>query len=164
MNLKKLIFFIPISLLFLVGCEQPTKPPTESKIEHEIWINTEAECCGVKDPLNNLKWIDETFMFGEHNESPAYDYCYFLLFRNNETLKDHIVVNAFIETNCITICDCDGNIIDGGAYHLQNYQKDDEYINDIKPTMAQPCDTCEEFFRTHTLIDTIAYQIVKRIK
>jgi hypothetical protein len=101
MSLKKLISFIFISLLFLVGCEQPTKSPTEPKTEHEIWINTEAECCGVKDPLNNLKWIDETFMFGEHNESPSYDYCYFLLFRNNETLKDHIVVNAFIKTNCI---------------------------------------------------------------
>ncbi len=165
MNLKKLIFFISISLISLVGCEQQIdkKTTTEPTVEPNVWINTESECCGVKDPLNNLEWLREKSQFDEHNENPDYKYKYVLLFRNQDTSADYIVVNYFTRTSWTIIYACDGNEITGGEYELQKKAQNMKCIYSNKQNFepALPCDMCEKFFKTHSLIDTIAYHIVK---
>jgi hypothetical protein len=149
--MKKLIFFISLSLLTLVGCEK--------NYERTIWINPNVECCGVKDPLNNLKWLKESSKFDEYNAGEPTDYNFIFLFRNNETQKDHIVINRYSRVSWVNIYDCEGNYIDGGHCSIQNQTK---FMSPkLKNDPPEPCDTCHEFFKTHTLIDTIAYSMVK---
>lgn len=150
--MKKLIFFISLSLLTLVGCEK--------NYERTIWVNPDVECCGVKDPLNNLEWLRKTSKFDDYNVRPLTDYNFIFLFRNNETQKDHIVVNRYSRVSWVSIYDCEGNCIDGGHYSIQNHPKFVK-IKNVNESPAEPCDTCYEFFKTHTLVDTIAYSMVK---
>ena len=70
--MKRLIFFIPLFLFMLVGCEKKRSEnnsnPIEKPIEYErtVWINPDVECCGVKDPINNLGWLKEASEFDEY--------------------------------------------------------------------------------------------------
>ncbi len=149
--MKKLIFFISLFLLTLMGCER--------NYERTIWINPDVECCGVKDPLNNLEWLKESSRFDEYIDRSSSDYNFIFLFRNKETQKNHIVVNYYSRVSWVTIYDCEGDYIDGGHYSLQNQPK---FVKSkIANDPPEPCDTCDEFFKIHTLIDTIAYSIVK---
>ena len=163
--MKKSILFLAIIASIFVACEQQAdkNPTTKPNIEPNFWINTDSECCGVKDPLNTLEWLRAKSQFDEDNENPDYKYHYILLFRNQETLIDYIVVNYFTRTSWTIIYDCDGNAISGGEYELQKKAQNIKCIYSNKQNFesALPCDLCEEFFRTHTLIDTIAYHIVK---
>ena len=163
--MKRLIFFIPLFLFMLVGCEKKRSEnnsnPIEKPIEYErtVWINPDVECCGVKDPLNNLGWLRETSKFDECNDALSKNYNFIFLFRNKETKKDHIVVNRYRRVSWVFIYDCEGVFIDGGGYSLQKHT---QFIkNNVENDPPEPCDTCDTFFKTHTLIDTIAYFIVK---
>ena len=132
----------------------------EHVYERSIWINPDVECCGVKDPLNNLGWLKETSKFDEYNEAPQTDYNYIFLYRNKLTYKDYIVVNYYYSRiSWVIIYDCKGNLIDGGGYSLLKREQivNREYSNEC----PEPCDTCDEFFQSHVLIDTIAYSDVK---
>ncbi len=154
--MKKLVFFISLSLLILVGCD---KQPSKHNYERTIWINPDVECCGVQDPINNLEWLREMSKFDEYNVSSSTDYNFIFLFKNNETQKDHIVVNRYSRVSWVSIYDCEGNYIDGGHYSIQHQTK---FISSkLKNDPPEPCDTCYEFFKTHTLVDTIAYSMVK---
>ena len=75
--MKKLIFLILLSLLILVGCERKR---SEHNYERTIWVNPDVECCGVKDPLNNLGWLKEESRFYEYNEAPPTNYNYIFYF------------------------------------------------------------------------------------
>ena len=136
----------------------------DENIEHEyertIWINSDVECCGVKDPLNNLSWLNEKSRFYEYNEAPHTDYNYIFLYRNKLTYKDHIVVNYYYSRiSWVVIYDCEGTLIDGGGY---SFLKREQIVNrEYSNECPEPCDTCDEFFQTHVLIDTIAYSDVK---
>ena len=151
--MKKLIFFISLFLLALVGCER--------NYERTIWVNPDVECCGVKDPLNNLEWLKEryinSFFYKEYN-APSYGYIY--IFRNDSTLENFIVTRLYgtLTRHYFELFTCDGNIIDEGYYVDYN----NDYTNpDIKYTRENSgirlCFECEEFFQNHTLIDTIYY-------
>ena len=97
--MKKLIFFISLFLLTLMGCER--------NYERTIWINPDVECCGVKDPLNNLEWLKESSRFDEYIDRSSSDYNFIFLFRNKETQKNHIVVNYYSRVSWVTIYDCE---------------------------------------------------------
>ena len=61
--MKKIILFISLSLLILVGCSVKKDGNfTRVKIDRDrtVWINQDVECCGVKDPANNLEWFKKT--------------------------------------------------------------------------------------------------------
>ena len=154
--MKKLVFFISLSLLMLVGCEKHCK--------RTMWTNPDVECCGVKDPINNLAWLTQTAYFDEY-ETASYSFSnYILLFKNNTTHENFIVTNANTGVSWVIIYDCDGNEIDGGHYIYTNSNKIDYVKNGYKSELAgppYPCRTCRDFFKTHTLIDTIAYYIVE---
>ena len=151
--MKKLIFFISLSLLALVGCER--------NYERIIWVNPDVECCGVKDPLNNLEWLNERYMnsfFYKEYNAPSYGYIY--IFRNDSTLENFIVTRIYgtLTKHYFELFTCDGKIIDEGYYVDYN----NDYTNpDIKYTRENTgirlCSECEEFFQNHTLIDTIYY-------
>ena len=51
--MKKLIFIFSLSALILVGCEK--------HYECTIWVNTDVECCNVKNPIDNLEWLKELY-------------------------------------------------------------------------------------------------------
>ena len=150
--MKKCIFIISLSLLSLVGCEK--------KYDRTIWVNPDVECCGVKDPLNNLEWISQTPRFKEY-QTASYSYSnYILLFQKNTTHEDFIIFKIKDEINYVIIYDCNGNVIDGGAYNYTNSNKIDYIKNNYRselPGPPKPCYICDTFFKTHTLTDTIAY-------
>ena len=147
--MKKLVFFSLLSLLTLVGCEK--------RYERTIWVNPDVKCCGVEDPINNLEWLTQTTYFKEYKTaSYSFSNC-ILLFKNDTTYEDFVVFNIKDRTNYIIIYDCNGNTLDGGAYHYINKN----VSNNINATPPAPCVICEEFFKTHTLTDTIAYLFVK---
>ena len=154
--MKKLIFIFSLSALILVGCEE--------KCKRTFWVNTEIECCSVKNPIDNLNWLKQTAYFSEY-ETATYSFSnYILLFKNNTTHDNFIVTNTNNNTNWIIIYDCDGNEIGGGAYNYTNSNKIN-YIRNGSTSEnngpANPCRICDEFFETHTLTDTIAYFIVE---
>ena len=55
--MKQHIFVLAFfcSLIF-IGCER------ERNYERTTWVNPDVECCGVKDPLNNLEWLNERYV------------------------------------------------------------------------------------------------------
>lgn len=159
--MKQHIFVIAFfCALIFAGCER------ERNYERTIWVNPDVECCGVKDPLNNLEWLRQTAYFNDY-ETASYSFSnYILLLKNNTTHENFIVTNTDNGTNWIIIYDCDGNMIGGGQY-FYNY-KNSNKINQVEKAYklrqndpAQPCEICDEFFKTHTLTDTIAYFIVE---
>ena len=164
--MKKLIFFISLSMLILVGCEK--------RYERTIWVNPDVECCGVKDPLNNLEWLNnwyEDSYFNREIDYPTYEIIY--LFCNNNTFDNFIVTKTFGTNydNYFQLFTCDGEWIDEGRY--LNYNSDysnpdvlyqETQINVSKYTSIPECQLCDDFFENHTLVDTIAYFYVKQIK
>ena len=166
---KLIIIIVTLTLLVFISCgekivEQPPNKPSDKPTEtteckRTIWVNPDVECCDVKDPLNNLEWLRKTSKFDEYNTAPASDYNFIFLFKNKDTQKDYIVVNYYCCTSWVFIYDCIGNFIDGGGYSIleRNKIEEGEFTAEEPPA---PCNTCDEFFNTHTLIDTIAYSIV----
>ena len=84
--MKKLIFFISLSLLTLVGCEERKYECTD------VWENHDVECCGIKDPLNNLEWLNEIhlkyksqYLYGHKAEILCLKY-------ENKTTKEHSIL------------------------------------------------------------------------
>ena len=76
--MKKLLFFISLFLFMLVGCEK--------RYERTIWVNPDVECCGVKDPINNIEWLKDLWdnrILYYFQDSEGYSY--FLLYRNKKT-------------------------------------------------------------------------------
>ena len=161
--MKKLIFFILLSLLTLVGCEG------EHNYERTIWVNPDVECCGVKDPLNNLEWLNDWYGYygysyfnREEINYPTYQIVY--LFSNDSTLENFFVIKTSNSNfdNYFNLFTCDGNLVDEGEY--VNFDLD--YTNpDIlyqKSQISIPkCQLCDDFFENHILVDTIAYLHVK---
>ncbi len=155
--MKKLIFFISLSLLTLVGCEK--------HYERTIWVNPDVECCGVKDPLNNLEWLNDWYKDSHFNREisyPTYQIVY--LFYNDSTLEHFIVTKTSNSNfdNYFQLFTCDGYLMDKGKY--LNYDLD--YTNpDILYQKSQipipRCLLCGDFFENHILVDTIAYLYVK---
>ena len=200
--MKKLIFFISLSVLILVGCEKKhsehkhdyeraiwVNPDVniehkhkhtiwanpDDNIEHKykrtIWINPDVECCGEKDPLNNLDWLkkiyDIKYKRYEQIDSSSYEYTssyeYIFLFRNASTNTDYIVRNSSMwHYNWVGIYECNGTIVDKGIFSREMFTN--KITNDKKrqaEDYAEDCLLCGEFFETHVLIDTIFYCIVK---
>ena len=113
--MKKLIFFISLSMLILVGCEK--------NYERTIWVNPDVECCGVKDPLNNLEWLNNWYKdsyFNEDNELDYQSYGFIYVFENDSTSENFIVIRNLIYESLpcrFWLYTCEGEFIDGGYYY-----------------------------------------------
>ncbi|MBR5238104.1 MAG: hypothetical protein IKV26_05260 [Paludibacteraceae bacterium] len=164
--MKKLIFFISLSMLILVGCE---------RYERTIWVNPDVECCGVKDPLNNLEWLKEWYSGSYFNANRVlYESCYWFIyvFENKETSENFIVFKdneILTEHPYFVLYSCDGKIIDKGNYYDLNsdYANPNiQFVSPDSPIIVEPipCPSCKEFFENHVLIDTIAYFYTDNLK
>ena len=159
--MKRLIFFISLSLLILVGCEG------EHNYERTIWVNPDVECCGVKDPLNNLEWLNNWYdssFFNEDNELERHSYGFIYVFENDSTLENFIVtrINKYNNSSdWFQLYTCNGNLIDEGVYWDYNleYANPDVLFQNSKNQYSPPrgCVMCGVFFETHALVDTMAY-------
>lgn len=158
--MKKLIFFISLSLLALVGCEH--------NYERTIWVNPDVECCGVKDPLNNLEWLNNWYKdsyFNKENELDYQSYGFIYIFENDSTSEKFIVtrIRKYYNNhpNWFQLYTCEGNLIDCGIYSDYNteYANPDIVFKKSNKQYIEPrqCIMCTDFFNTHTMVDTIAY-------
>lgn len=169
----KRLFFIALSILTLTGCELIEKI-IGYDYERVKWINPDVECCGVKDPLNNLAWLNDWYKnsyFNKKNDYPTYEIIY--LFHNDSTLDDFIVTKTFgyNYSNYFQLFTCKGEWLDEGRYYDYNsdyanpdilYQKSKMNEDKDSNVPIPYCESCDFFFETHTLVDTIAYFYVKR--
>lgn len=157
--MKKLIFIFSLSALILVGCEE--------KFKSKIWINPNIEYCGVTAPIDSLEWFKNDFQPAFDDLNNNYEYCYeyyseyIYLYRNNETQEDFVVTCRYLEEPNwygITLYRCDGTIINHGYFSTNNNDFDRPKRTPNKNLSSRLlCDSCDTFFKTHTLIDTIAY-------
>ena len=75
--MKRAIFVIAFfCMLIFAGCER------ERNYERTIWVNPDVECCGVKDPLNNLEWLRQTAYFNDY-ETASYSFSNYILLLKN---------------------------------------------------------------------------------
>ena len=156
--MKKLIFIIALfTLISLVGCEK--------KYERTIWINPDVECCGVKDPINNLEWLKEFYdmRFNQYEQFKSSSYEYIFLFRNDSNSIDYIVRQSNMgEYSWFGLYECNGTLFDSGIF--VDDLSTNEYHKFSQRQMEEPakhCDLCGEFFKNNTLIDTIYYYIIQ---
>lgn len=164
--MKKLIFItivIVFFLFFLAACGL-----IEFNYKRTIWINPDVECCGVKDPINNLEWLTEWYEDSYFNIVINYPTSQIIYLFSNDTTFEHFVVTKTFGNNYdnyFQIFTCDGELLDEGRYY--NYDYDSDYVNiDIlyskkQMIMVPYCELCSDFFENHILIDTIAYLYVK---
>ena len=169
--MKKLIFFILLSMLILVGCSvKKNRNFTYVKTDKDrtVWINQNVKCCGVKDPANNLEWLKNKLIL---EKTTPYSYCV-LLFRNNLDSTESIVIKC---DNSFSFYDCFGVRFGGGLdydrYHysiLPNIDTDllkktenKRFTIPSRFAAPAPCFKCKHFFNNNTLIDVIAYYIVE---
>ena len=177
--MKRLILFISLSLLILAGCSvKKNENFTRVKIgkHRTIWVNQNVECCGVKDPINNLEWMKNTFYSTLEkciNYETSYGYIfhyYAFLFKNNITQENFVIVNSnyYSGISWVIIYNCDGTIIDQGDGRVADGEKymklfDVHYPDhpDFYYSAPQICWSCDSFYKKHTLVDTIAYFTIK---
>ena len=160
--MKKIIFLISLTILILVGCEE--------KFKSQFWINPDIEYCGTNVPIDSLEWFKKDFLplFNQFNDDYENFYQYYsiyiYLYRNNATQEDFVVTTSYSGDYFINIYSCDGTIIDMGYFNQGNEDWDNTPIkkyNKISPnnnsSSALKCISCDKFFETHTLTETIAY-------
>ena len=159
--MKRLIFFISLSLLVLVGCEK--------HYERTIWVNPDVECCGVKDPINNIEWLEELWdnrisYYFQDSEG----YSYFLLYKNKITSEDFILhYEKGIKYKNVAALSCNRKTIFYGSlpsnYKVPITKLPIKKMALVPPSPGEPpipLDVWNNFLNENTLIDTIAYYIV----
>ncbi len=121
-----------------------------------VYVNTDAQCCGVSDPMNNIPWLKDLGDKAQNsvNSGESYFEMSYLLFANDTTGDNMIVhVNQIpYRVTWVKVYDCDGNIVIGSGHYSLEAIKDD--INTKEA--PDPCDSCYRFFETHTFVDTLA--------
>ena len=160
--MKRVIFVIAFfCVLIFAGCERERN----EKIEYErtIWVNPDVECCGVKDPLNNLEWLKEIYdmRFNQYEQIKSSAYEYIFLFRNDS--NDYIVRKADMGNHSwFGLYECNGTFIDGGVFsEKQSANKYTQIKKQQTEEPARPCYLCSEFFEKNTLVDTISFYIIE---
>lgn len=124
--MKKLIVisFLFVSLFSMTYAKSP---------KAKVWVNSKAECCGVVNPIENLKWLD----FKQNANGD--DFSCALLFKNNVTQEYCIVIHEvngrrtgkfLVAVDAITLYNCNGEKLDRGAY-FNGQPRYDLYKNSV---------------------------------
>lgn len=145
--MKKGLAFALLLAFMLAACE---------KFERRVYVNEDALCCGVADPMNNIPWLKDFGAKAQNkvNSGESYFEMSYLLFANDSTGDNMIVHINHIpkRVTWVEVYDCNGNIMIGSGHYSLDAIKDD--INTKESPF--PCDSCYQFFETHTFVDTLA--------
>ena len=155
--MKKLIFFISLSVLILVGCEEKKYECTST------WINPDVECCGVSDPINNLEWLNaihlkqqSQYLYGNKAEILCLKY-------ENKITKEHSILfyEHNVNSRIVSTHDCNGGYLFGGSLGASP-----KYIDIFKSNQYTRSSECMQphmgshiwntFVQENILMDTLA--------
>ena len=156
--MKKLIFItivIAFFLFFLTACGL-----IEFNYKRTIWINPDVECCGVKDPINNLEWLKEYYedsYFNENNTLDYQSYGFIYVFENDSSLESFVVTRIYQYNDwpCwFQLYTCEGKLIEQGFYFGSKleYANSDVSFQEKQIQYIAPRELDREFFNTHTLL------------
>ena len=155
--MKKLIFFISLSVLILVGCEEKKYECTST------WINPDVECCGVSDPINNLEWLNaihlkqqSQYLYGSKAEILCLKY-------ENKITKEHSILfyKHNVNSRIVSTHDCNGEYLWSGSLGASP-----EYIDIFSSNQYTRSSECMQphmgshiwntFVQENILMDTLA--------
>lgn len=170
--MKKVFAFVLLLAFMLAACEKKIVPDNDGNKDNDgekvsvyetvYRINSDAVCCGVENPTENIPWLKELvsiYREGEEMRFPFTDT--FMVFTNDTTGEERVVRVNYDDFTTVWLYTCDGSWLDAGHYSS-------DFIESAIETKAQeppkPCYLCEEFFKTHTLIDTLAYYECKLVE
>lgn len=164
---KYILIILPLLIMRLAGCEQ--KP----KFKMDIYVNTDAEICGVKDPMNNIDWLKENldhYRSKEYLEPVKEDYCIY-----SDSLGELCIVQVWKDGYLgVRTYTCDKTVLWGGAWSSLKYDFDnippttpqdsnpkaapihDKREDSFEKVPPKHCRECDEFFATHTFVGFIA--------
>ena len=146
--MKKGLAFALLLAFMLAACE---------KFERRVYVNEDAVCCGVTDPMHNISWLtdlsdktQEKIDQGKRQFKTTY-----MLFINDTTGENMIVEDGDV---WVYIYDCEGLKKHEGYYSISSGDLKKHGTKSASAHVSPaPCVTCKQFFDTHTFIDTLAY-------
>ena len=154
--MKKLIFFISLSLLTLVGCEEKKYECTST------WINPDVECCGVSDPINNLEWLNAIHL--KQQSQYLYEKVEILCLKyENKTTKEHSILfyKHKVYPRSVRMLSCEGKLFFSGTLGSSP-----EYIDIFSSNQYTRSSECMQphmgnhiwntFVQENVLMDTLA--------
>ena len=153
--MKKGLAFALLLAFVLAACEKE-----EKQFDRSFYVNKDAVCCGVENPIENLSWLNEEHIraYDEMQASKEKSRRIFLLYRNDTTGEDNIV-ELVSRYTLVYHYDCNGNG-EGGYYNFNDIPDvETQHTGLLSP--PAPCQDCDTFFRTHYFVDTLAYYKVQ---
>lgn len=106
--MKKLFYLLMMS--FLAAFSSCKK---DERIVDPLRLNSEASACGVKDPVNNLKWLKKIIQEAKKDKNDQY-----LVIRMVDYDGDTYIESRLPYSSCMgcNIFDCKGNRIDSPGF------------------------------------------------
>lgn len=157
--MKKLFFFILLSLLTFVGCEERKYECTN------VWENHDVECCGIKDPLNNLEWLNNIHL--QQKSQFFYDKVEILCLKcENKITKENSILfyKRKAYPNSVKAYSCSGEKCFGGSLGSSPDYIDIFTYNQSVTRSSEPMaphiyvnsDIWNTFVQENVLVDTLA--------
>lgn len=151
--MKKGLAFALLLAFMLAACE---------KFERRVYVNEDAVCCGVTDPMHNIPWLKDLGDAAQEkiSESKNPFRVTYMLFSNDSTGENMIVEEDDQSPRVVWvhIYDCEGVKKHGGFYSIGSSDIKRYGVKSVSAHVSPaPCVTCPQFFDTHTFVDTIAY-------
>ena len=156
----KKILIILVAVFALSSC---------GSMDRIVWVNPEAEACGVSQPLHNIDWlrqIDEDLAFRTfQTESESYYDIYLTAYKCDTIDDSYIVTFANTYHTYVEVRDCSGEMVMQGVYHQNPYT---DFVSEMPADTTGrnvPCVECDEFFANHHLVDKLShYQFLPELK
>ncbi|MGM9805197.1 MAG: hypothetical protein ACI3Z7_02045 [Candidatus Aphodosoma sp.] len=163
--MNRYILLLPVLFLMLTGCEK--------KYKVDVYVNHEAEICGVKDPANNIDWLKSELDYLKNSachDQSMYD-CTIYADSVGELSIVFVGITPPYWLTYAMACKCDGSKFMVGYWWSPWYDFDaippttprnsDTYCspnsNDVfMSTSADYRPEVDTFFNTHTFVDFIA--------
>ena len=158
--MKTVIIFLVLISGILSGCEP--------KIQYDcqVWVNEEAEVCGVKNPIENIDWlkkINQLYVddFNYYVKSNKYYEYVLSIYENNISAERYFVIQWFSEY--YEAYDCSQNEpFKAGKWKKENQSSTQQQNVQPSPLHEPICEGCDEFFENSTfLYDLVIYRNIQ---
>ncbi|MGM9805201.1 MAG: hypothetical protein ACI3Z7_02065 [Candidatus Aphodosoma sp.] len=168
--MNRYILLLPVLLFMLTGCEQ------QPKYKMEIYVNTDTDACGIKDPMHNIDWLKDDLGYFDNYDYKfpiIQDYCIY----NDSLGESSIVIFDYADTYLyVQAYTCDETPVVSGIWqnpydfnpyvtatlqgpdirYALNVLLDTDANHPVYYTKAPDCDECPDFFATHQFVDILA--------